>query len=278
MKIKILVLLLFTLLTSCSVQQVQVSIPKPIPTVPTPVSKPPEPPKVEFKRTQMSIEEKLKFYFRGTYIKPAIVFNNLYIGVRKEREEKIKVSNHTVVWFHSFKETKIKINDDLISLKGKKTLNFVEDKDMEKVDFVNNWDQIKFFNFGDRELIGISMVNDPCTGIGCRVQMTLIYDLKTRTTNFFGTYRFLLDREFGLFDFGNDGKLDFLSGTYIGGSEDISDEFQNIYEIFTMHDTGTFQIQLNKSGKPYFLKRVYREDDYKEIDEKFEHNWIEEIR
>lgn len=278
MKIKILALVFLTLLASCAVQQAQVTTPKPIPTVPLPEPEPPEPPKFNYKTPKMSVEKKLKFYFRHTQIKPAIIFNNLYIGRREERKEEIKVLNHTVIWFHSFKETKVKINDELISLKNKKTLNAVWGENKDKVDFANNWDQIKFFKFGDRELIGISMFNDPCTGIGCRVQMILIYDLKTKTANFFGTYRFLLDREFGLYDFGNDGRLDFLSGTYKGEGEGIIDGFHNIYEIFTLKNSGLFQLKSNRNGKPYFIKRVYKEENYEEIDEKFEHDWIEEIK
>ncbi len=279
MKIIILVLLSIPFFVACSVQKAQVTTPKPIPTVPLPETNPPEPPeapKFNYKPPKLSVEDKLELYFRRTEIRPAIVFNNLYSGRREERKEEIKVSIHTVIWFHSFTETKIKINDELISLKNKKTQNNVWGEDKDNVDFADNWDQIKFFKFGDRELIGISMFSDPCTGTGCRVQMILIYDLKTKIANFFGTYRFLLDREFGLFDFGNDGKLDFLSGTY--ESKGISDEFQNTYEIFTLSSAGVFQLQLNKAGKPYYMKRVYEEENYEEVDEKFEYDWIEEIK
>jgi hypothetical protein len=243
--------------------------------------KPPEPPKEKRKNLKIkkkSVEELLKGYFYGREIRPAIIINNLYDGVRDEREETIDISTHKIVWFHSFKETRIKIDDDIFSLEDKKTLNFVTEKDSDDVDFANNWDQIKLFKFGDRELLGISMSNNPCTGIGCRVMMYLIYDLETKSKNFFGAYRFLLDREFGLFDFGNDGSLDFLSGTYDDGNDGKGVEFQNIYEIFTMNDNGIFRLQLDRKGKPYFMKRVYKEDDYEEIDSKFRQNWIEEIK
>jgi hypothetical protein len=72
--------------------------------------------------------------------------------------------------------------------------------------------------------------------------------------------------------------LDFLSGTYDDGNDGKGIEFKNIYEIFTMDDAGIFRLQLDKKGKPYFMKRVYKEEDYEEIDRKFEHNWIEEIK
>ena len=242
--------------------------------------KPPEPPKEKTKKIKtrkLSVEENLKYYFRSREIKPAIIFNNLFDGLREEREEVINILNHKVVWLHSFKETKIKIDDDVFSLKDQKTLNIVED-DKQDVDFANDWDQIKLFMFGDRELIGISMVNNPCTGIGCRVVDYLIYDLKTKSKNFFGTYRFALDRDFGLFDFGNDGTLDFLSGTYDDRNDGKGLEFANIYQIFSMDDKGIFHLLTDKKGKPYFMKRVYKEDNYEEIDRKFEHYWIEEVK
>lgn len=122
------------------------------------------------------------------------------------------------------------------------------------------------------------MHSEPCTGIGCRVAMYLIYDLKTKTKNFFGSYRFLFDREFGLFDFGNDGNLDFVSGTYDDGNDGKGIEFKNIYEIFTMDESGVFRLRLDKKGQPYFMKRVYKEEDYGEVEKKFEQNWIEEIK
>ena len=89
----------------------------------------------------------------------------------------------------------------------------------------------------------------------------------------------MLDREFGLYDFGNDGTLDFLSGTYDDENDGEYTEFQNIYEIFTMNDDGSFHLHQDKKGKPYFMTRFYKDDiDYEEIDKKFQSNWIEEIR
>ncbi len=243
--------------------------------------KPPEPPKEKkskIKIKKLSVKEKLKYYFISREVKPSVIVNNVTDSMLKNGEEVVNIADHKVVWdFSSDKETKIKIDGDAFSLKNQKTLNIV-DSDKASVDFTNDWDQIKLFEFGDRKLIGISMVNNPCTGIGCRVMNYLIYDLKTKNKTFFGTYRFALDREFGLFDFGNDGTLDFLSGTYDDGNDGKGIEFKNIYQIFTMDDKGFFHVQTDIKGKPYFMKRVYKEDDYEEIDAKFEHYWIEEIK
>lgn len=241
--------------------------------------KPTEPKKEnskQIKLRKLSVEENLKYYFRSHEIKPSVIVNNVTDSMLKNGDEVINISNHKVVWNFS-KKTKVTIDGDVFSLENQKTLNVVE-SEKDDVDFTNDWDQIKLFEFGDRKLIGISMINTPCTGIGCRVMNYLIYDLKTKNKNFFGTYRIALDREFGLFDFGNDGTLDFLSGTYDDENDARGIEFKNIYQIFSMDDKGLFHLQTDGKGKPYFMKRVYKEDDYEEIDEKFEHNWIEEIK
>jgi methionine-R-sulfoxide reductase len=49
----------------------------------------------------------------------------------------------------------------------------------------------------------------PCVGLGCSVDFFLIYDVKTKTKNFFGTFR--TDRELELFNYGNDEKIDFVA-------------------------------------------------------------------
>lgn len=45
-----------------------------------------------------------------------------------------------------------------------------------------------------------------------------------------------------------------------------------------MDDKGLFHLQTDDKGKPYFIKRVYKEDNYEEISGKFEHYWIEKIK
>lgn len=146
----------------------------------------------------------------------------------------------------------------------------------EAVDFADNWEQIKFYKFGDRQLIGISMGNEPCTGVGCSVAFQLIYDLKTKSKTFFGTYR--IEREVNLYDFKNDGTLDYLGKTYTGGSDSVAKEINNIYKLYTMDEKGSFRLQLDKNQKPYIIKRIFEAESYEEIDNKFDANWIEEIR
>ena len=146
MKNKILILFGVALFTSCVGEQTHVTQPQSSRKVLLTEARSteiPEAPKKSKKASTKSVEDRLKSYFNGFEIKAEAISDNRFSGRREERQEKISLSNHTVVWFHSFEETKIKINDDLISLQGKKTLNEVQSESKEDVDFVNNWNQIK---------------------------------------------------------------------------------------------------------------------------------------
>lgn len=236
----------------------------------------PEPPDINTQKNplqyKLSVEEKLKSYFYGREIVPAIIVNNI------ERDQtKIQLENNKIEWIGNEKETKIKINDDLFTLNDKKTLNSVDgENDYADVDFGNNWEQIKFYKFGDRQLIGITIGNEPCTGIGCSVAFQLIYDLKTKSKTFFGTYR--IEREVNLYDFKNDGTIDYLGKTYIGESDGVAEEISNVYKLYSMNEKGVFHQQLNNKQKPYFIKRTFEAENYREIDGKFEASWLEEIK
>jgi hypothetical protein len=127
-----------------------------------------------------------------------------------------------------------------------------------------------------RQLIGIGMGSHPCTGTGCGVTFFLVYDLKTKSKSFFGSYR--VNNEIKLYDFGNNGTIDFLSGTYAGGSDGVAKEIANIHELYTMDENGSFKLQSDKTGKKFFFKRIFKVNGYKELDGKFVRNWIEEIK
>lgn len=158
---KLFILIFLALFSTCFAQQAKV--------LPIPIAdeQPPKPPIKKPKKPQRqykeSVEEKLKNYFYGREIVPSIIVNNT-----EHDQTKISLENNKIAWIRGEKETKIKINDDLFTLEGKKTLNDVDGKEQD-VDFANNWEQIKFHKFGDRQLIGISMGNEPCTGTGCSV-------------------------------------------------------------------------------------------------------------
>lgn len=217
-----------------------------------------------------AVVNKIIYYFELNRIVPSVIINNT-----EGNQTEIQLLNHKIKWYNSEDETKIKIDNDLFTLKGQVTLNKVrENKD--SVDFVNNWDEIKLFKYNGRELIGIRMSYDPCTGIGCSFNSYLVYDVLSKTKNFFGTFRTNTDLE--LFDFNKDGKLDYVSKTYIEDSDGVATEITNLYELFSMEKDGNFILQLDDGEKPYFLKRTFDADSDKEIDKKFEQNWITKIK
>lgn len=250
----------------------------PVPILP---EKPPSPDNKPLKRImhKITVREGLEDYFIGTEIRPRVIVNNIDAEEFRYGGE-IAVGDYRIKWTGSYKEeTKIDIAGDVFPLNGKLSLNHLEtdpNDEMREVDFANMWDQVKLYEFGDRKLMGISMSNFPCTGIGCGVSFFLIYDLKTKNKTFFGGYR--IPGELKLFDFGNDGTVDYLCGIYSGDPHGVAREISNIYELYTMDENGNFQLRHDKNGKKYFIKRTFNAKTSDEIDRKFETNWLEEIR
>ena len=271
-RILVLPLILTLSVVSCLAQRTKNRpvVPVPVPTDSIPV--PPEPPvrkrQKKLLQYKLSVEERLKGYLYGREIVPSIIVNNT------ERDQTmILLENNKVEWIRSDKEIRIKINNDIFSLKDKKTINSLDgEDDYESVDFANNWEQIKFYKFGDKQLIGITMGNEPCTGIGCSVAFQLVYDLKTKSKTFFGTYR--TEREINLYDFKNDGVIDYLGKTYIGESDGVAKEISNVCKLYSMDEEGVFHQQFNNKQKPYFIKRTFEAENYREIDSKFEAIWL----
>lgn len=226
---------------------------------------------------KISVNEGLEEYFARAEIKPHMIVNNREPGV----DQPEALGKHRVKWIHSDdSNSKIDINGDVIALKGKLSLNHLRASDNDggrEVNFANEWDQVRLYNFGGRELLGISMFYHPCTGIGCGVEFVLIYDLKTKNATFFGSYRDFTG--FKLFDLGNDGTIDFLSSTYSELTPADPSVIVRRFNAYTMDEnTDKFTVRKDAKGVPYFLKRVYEEYGDTELDKKFEMNWFEKIR
>lgn len=186
--------------------------------------------------------DKVKNHFELRSIKPSIIINNT-----EGNQTDIQLGNHKIKWFNTDDETKIKIDNDIFTLKDKATLNIVH-YGKDTVDFANNWDEIKLFKHNDREYIGIRMSFSPCTGLGCSVDYFLIYDVKTKSKNFFGTFR--TDNELELFNFNNDCKIDYLAKTYNGDAHG-STPIEFIYELYSMDTNGQFKMQKDNGGLTY---------------------------
>jgi len=214
------------------------------------------------------IHDKLNDYFQDFRLKPSIVIKNT-----ESNQTEIQLGSHKIKWIDSENETKIQIDNDLFSLKDKATLNIVWDK-IDSVDFVNNWDVIELFKYNNRELIGIRMSFQPCTGLSCSVDYFLIYDVLTKTKNFFGTFH--TDNDLDLFDFHNDDKLDYVSKTFNGDAQG-STSMDFIYELYSLDSSGQFSEQKNKNGLTYYLKYTTFPND-SALSDKFEQDWITKIK
>jgi hypothetical protein len=271
---KLFILIFLALFTSCSAQQTKVSSPTPIPLIPVSEDQIPEPPieekKIQSPQIKESVEKKLEYYLYGREIKPSVIVNNT-----EYNQTEIDLENNKIKWIRSEKETKVNINGDLITIKDKSSLNKADESRKIQGNIVDNWREIKLFKGNDRKLIGINMGSEFCTGLMCSVSFYLIYDLKTKSKNFFGDFRTGIEMK--LYDFENNGTIDFLSTTndftYTPGLE-----IKHIYNLYTLDEKGIFQLQKDSSQNPYFIKRVFSSDDNKEFHNKFEQNWIEKIK
>ena len=215
-----------------------------------------------------NIDTRLKNHFQFYSIKPTIEINNI-----KGNQTNIQLANHKIKWFNTDDETKIKIDNDLFTLKDKVTLNIVH-YGKDTVDFANNWDEIKLFIHNEREYIGIRMSFAPCTGLGCSVNYFLIYDVETKSKNFFGTFR--VNDELELFDFRNDSSIDYVSKTF-NGDVHGSTPIEFLYELFSLGKNGQFKELKDNSGLTYQIKHTTFSNDTTKADELWEH-WITKIK
>jgi len=216
--------------------------------------------------SNISINDQLDTYFYDYEIKPLIIVNNT-----ESKQTLINLGKHKIEWLDTTEETKIKIDDDLFTLKDKLTLNTVLGH-KDSVDFANNWDEIKLFAYNRRELIGIRMSYNPCVGSGCSLDYFLIYDLKSKTKNFFGQFR--IDRKMALYHFDNE--LSYVSKTYRESANDFKVEY--IYELFSVDEKGQFNKKKNSNGLTYQIKYITFLDDDTIRKEILEQNWIQKIK
>ena len=207
-------------------------------------------------------------YFEDYEIKPSITVNNI-----DGNQTDIQLSKHKIKWLNTDDGTKIKIDNDLFTLKDKATLNIVWDN-KDSVDFANNWDEIKLYKTNNREIIGIRMSFQPCTGLGCSVDYFLIYDLQTKTKNFFGTFR--TDNKLALYNFNNDDRLDYVSKTFSGDAQGAT-PMNFIYRLYSLESNGHFVQQKNTSGQAYEIKQTTFPNDTTKS-ETFEQRWLTEIK
>lgn len=217
------------------------------------------------------VAENLDIYLSGHEIEPYMVINNIS-GTQKN----IKLGRHKIYWIDKDKDNiKLKINDDLFRINKYTTLNKVWGG-KDKVEYFNEWKQIKLFKVDGKELIGIKFYFYMCNGLGCYVSYYLIYDVETKRKNFFGAY--CMDDSLKIYDFNFDGKIDYLGKTYVGNRcSEPNQDSESIYTLFTLNNKGKFLLRKDKEQKPYFIKQKFWNEGYKTIDEMFEQSWTENI-
>lgn len=220
-----------------------------------------------------SISARIGKYLNSHELKPQIVIQNKDID---SFQSEVEVAKHKIKWIYNENdnEVKLQIDNELFSLKDKITLNETEDEQKDSINFFNNWDEINFYKIGERELIGIRMFYYQCVGLGCSVDYYLFYDLKTKTKNFFGTFK--TGRDMKLYNFGVN-RIDYVSKTFIEIGYGVDKPISHLYNLFSIKDNGEFEIQKDKNGKLYFLKRFFDINNEKESQKKFQQNWIGKI-
>ena len=217
-----------------------------------------------------NINDSLQNYFTTYEIEPQVIVNNV-----DQKQTKVSFLNHNIEWLESGTEPLVRIDNNLISLKQEVTLNNVWGNEVDSVNFANNWNQIKYFNFNDEEIIGIRMNYFPCTGLGCSIDYFLLYDLKRKTKSFFGTFR--TDRELKLYHLRNNSQIDYLSKTYNSGTDGVAKEIEIVYELYSLADNGRFELQKDKQDKPYFIRHILPVEETSNGKETLEANWFEKF-
>ena len=218
----------------------------------------------------IAVEKTLAEYFKSHEIAPIISIENT-----DGTEKVVKISTHQITWIDTEDGTKIKIDHNIFSLKGKLTLNEVHEKSHDDVDFANNWEEIKLYNFNGKEIIGIRMNFDPCVGIGCGVDYYLFYDTETKAKNFFGTYH--TGRELSIYDVDNDNRADYISKTYAGDVHGNTPTYDIIYRLYSLESNGKFVQRKDSSGVSYYLKRTEFHDN-KTQNGTLEQKWFETVK
>ncbi len=212
--------------------------------------------------------EQLQRYFDKHQLTPSVIVNNV-----DNEQTNILLGTHRIKWILKNEKVSVQIDNDRFHLDDKVTLNSVHNDGVDSVNFANNWDQIKLFKYKSGEIIGIRFSYQPCTGLGCNVNYFLIYDVATKTKNFFGTFR--TDSELALFNFRKDAQPDYLSKTFRGDSHgDTQTAF--ITECYTRKANGHFIRQLNAQGVPYEVRVTTFPNDPTKSTTYLQH-WFEKV-
>lgn len=222
--------------------------------------------------------ERLESYLSRTEIEPTQIINNKSgDNSWKPRIETVQIEKNTVEWTVKGEGTKLefglKINGHLIALAGRSSINNADgDQKIELAD-LGNWDQIRFYELLDEDVIAITLVPISCTGLMCSVSVQLYFGVKTKQATFFGSYR--TDSEAKLYSF-NGGNESFALGKNFDGDPHGGSISSVTYEAYKIMPNGTFEIRKNAKGEKYFIKHTRQPDGSKKPDT-LEQKWIRSI-
>lgn len=189
-------------------------------------------------------------------------------------EDKIIYNGLNIHWESLDGGVLITVNNNSVNTNRLVTLNDLWGEDnKDSVNFANTVSQIKYYEIDEAKLLGFVLTNTPCSGLGCGVNYQLIYDLKTQKVNSFGRFRTGFDLE--LYNFDDNGKVDYLSKTFFGRNEQLRDT--TVFTYYQREADGLFVLSKNSKGEPYYFKHWYSlESDT--IPEGFEVRWVTPIK
>jgi hypothetical protein len=223
------------------------------------------------------LDEKLERYFSQQEIRAKHIINNeIDPGPAKGGSERVELSGIVFEWITKPQgkkdlEITIKINGHAIELNNQKPANLADEDKVIGPEMLSTWDQVRLYEFGDgRKVITVTLRPGMCTGLMCGVAAQLYFDLKSKQTSFFGTYR--TEGEAKLYSFGQDGSRVFVVATnFSGDPHGTVSESTVTYEPYRLEPNGRF-VREN-----FFIKHVRQPEKSKKGDS-VEDRWIERLR
>jgi len=237
-----------------------------------------------------SISERLRDHFDRYEIRPDLVVNNNEdFGVVKSQTRTTMLADHRIVWITKANRkevaSSIRIDNETISLKDKVSFNNADGDHKIDLDLVNDWDQIRLYKLGDHEIIGITLISLNCTGLMCGVSAQVLYEVKTKSKTFFGSYR--NDSEVKLFRYEQDDTPYFVAMNFDGDPHGVTTPTIVSYDLYKLESSGQFRTQKDTVGNKYFIKHtIFPVEEFKGADvltkrelktDELEQNWIRKV-
>lgn len=196
--------------------------------------------------------------------------DSLKIYYRYKSLENYTIGSNTIQIFKkdTFNINWIKINKNKIHIKNLKTINPRVDGERETM-FCNNIEKITLYNFNNIEILFLEFNSHPCTGLGCSVSDYLIYDVKNHQAQLFGNFR---TADLNLYRFPINKKLHYIATEFQGDFHGAT-PIHFISRMYSLDDTGTFQLEKDAKGKEYYYEIItYPKKESKEFE--YKRNWF----